>query len=193
MAGRIVLASASPRRLQLLHQLDLECVVRPVCIDETPLQAEKPQDFVSRMAREKAISCRAGLAEELASLPVLGSDTIVVIDNIILGKPRDKQHAREMLTRLSASTHHVHTAVAISYSGKLYEIVNHSEVSFAHIHSEQIDRYIETGEPMDKAGAYAIQGRAAAFVSRLHGSFSGVMGLPLYETARLLATCDIEI
>lgn len=193
MRDKIVLASASPRRLELLQQLGVSCEVLPVHIDESPLPNEAALHYVSRMAREKTRTCVAQRPPEWWPLPVLGADTIVELNGTILGKPRDKQHACEMLTKLSGKTHHVHTAVAVSHADQYYEIVSRSEVSFAQLHADQITRYIDTGEPMDKAGAYAIQGKAAAFVSQLYGSYSGVMGLPLYETANLLAECGIHV
>ena len=193
MSDDIVLASASPRRLELLQQIGIRCTVHAVEIDESSRQDEPAIDYVSRLARQKAQTCVASLDEELALLPVLAADTIVELDGELLGKPIDSEHAYQMLTRLSGTPHFVHTAVAVCYQNTLRETLNTSRVQFGDLSDAQIREYIISSEPMDKAGAYGIQGRAAAFIKHLDGSFSSVMGLPLYETARLLTECGVEM
>ncbi|MEH6504439.1 MAG: Maf family protein [Cycloclasticus sp.] len=180
---KLILASASPRRAELLQQIAVTFEVRAVDIDETPMKGESPENYVTRLALEKArVAWRAYPQEEVL---VLGSDTAVIVDNEILGKPADRQHALTMLRQLSGKTHHVLTSVAII--GQQEEcVVNDNKVTFAKISEEELEWYLSTGESEGKAGGYAIQGKAAVFVSRLEGSFSGVMGLPLYETSQLL-------
>ncbi len=187
----IVLASASPRRRELLQQIGVRCRALPVDIDESPLADEAPTDYVSRLAREKAEAAASLLGDENA-LPVLGADTIVELQGELLGKPADSAQAVEMLTRLSGTTHQVHTAVAVVCHGATHQRLQSSRVSFAALTEAQIRAYVDTGEPLDKAGAYGIQGAAAAFICHLEGSFSSVMGLPLFETAELLAQCGVE-
>lgn len=177
----LCLASASPRRRELLASIDVDCEVRPVDIDETPLPGELPRDYVCRLAREKA---RAGTA--LSDLPVLGSDTAVVFEGEILGKPRDRDHALGMLAMLSGNTHEVLTGVAVSGPQGVLDICVTTSVTLRAISPAEAAAYWATGEPQDKAGGYGIQGRAAVFVSHIEGSHSAVVGLPLYETAELL-------
>lgn len=177
----IVLASASPRRLELLRQVGIEPEVRPVDVDESVLPGEVPQDYVTRLALAKA---RAAARHE--SRPVLGSDTAVVIEGEILGKPLDAENAAAMLRRLSGRIHTVLTAVALLHGSAERVVVTSTEVEFAPLSEAEIQAYWETGEPADKAGAYGIQGRAAAFVRRVNGSYSGVVGLPLFETVGML-------
>ncbi|HEB77609.1 MAG TPA: septum formation inhibitor Maf [Methylothermaceae bacterium] len=190
MTAKIILASASPRRQELLEQIRVsyEVVVAPV--DEAPLPDEDPIAYVQRLAREKT---RTVQTMAKAALPILGADTIVVADNQILGKPQDKAHGLAMLRRLSGRSHDVVTAVCLLHSGKLLQALSQSKVYFRSLSENEILAYWETGEPRDKAGAYAIQGLGAIFVQRLEGSFSGVMGLPLYETAQLLRQIGIEV
>ncbi len=188
----IVLASASPRRRELLQQIGVRCRALPVDIDESPLADEAPTDYVSRLAREKAEAAASLLGDENA-LPVLGADTIVELQGELLGKPVDSAQAVEMLTRLSGTTHQVHTAVAVVCHGATQQRLQSSQVTFAALIDAQIRAYVDTGEPLDKAGAYGIQGGAAAFIRHLEGSFSSVMGLPLFETAELLAQCGVEL
>lgn len=177
----LCLASASPRRLELLTSVGVDCDVRPVDIDETPHPGESPRDYVCRLAREKALA-----GATLSDLPVLGSDTAVVLDGEILGKPRDRAHALEMLSALSDTTHEVLTGVAVSGPQGLLDVCVTTRVTLRAISSREAAAYWETGEPCDKAGGYGIQGRAAVFVSHIEGSHSAVVGLPLYETAKLL-------
>lgn len=187
----IYLASASPRRYELLEQIGIE--PRRIVIDcpEVVGQDESAQAFVSRLAISKA---ELGIAA-LGSSPhlVLGADTVVVVDGEILGKPRDREHAREMLVALSGREHQVLSAVALALPGqKTLCSLSCSTVSFRVISSLEIDAYWMTGEPVDKAGGYAIQGLGALFVTQLEGSYSGVMGLPLYETAELLGSVGLN-
>ena len=181
----IYLASRSPRRGILLDQLGVVFKTLGVDIPEIPRPAEMPEDLVRRLALEKA---RAGwnARQRLADAPVLGADTVVVVGNDVLGKPGDCEQALLMLARLSGCSHRVLSAVAVVLGAKEESRLSASNVSFRSLTDEERRRYCATGEPLDKAGAYAIQGQAAAFVTRLEGSYSGVMGLPLYETAELL-------
>lgn len=182
---KLFLASKSPRRAQLLEQLGLRFDVLDIDIVEVPLPGERPVDYVRRLAREKA---GAGLLQiaGVAGACVIGSDTEVVLDEVIFGKPTDGDDAARMLQKLSGREHQVLTAVAVVSADRELECVQHSMVRFAPLDEARIATYVDTGEPMGRAGAYAIQGRAAAFVEHLSGSFSSVMGLPLHETAALL-------
>jgi septum formation protein len=184
-APRLYLASASPRRSQLLQQVDLPHVVRPVVIDESPRAGEAPAAYVLRLAREKAQALWAQLAPA-ERLPILAADTTVALAGVILGKPADRGELRVMLRQLSGHTHEVHTAVAVLHQGQVNARVSTSEVSFREVTDAEIDWYWETGEPADKAGGYAVQGKAAIFIRHIAGSYSGVMGLPIYETWELL-------
>jgi septum formation protein len=182
----IYLASASPRRSALLEQIGVPHRVQPVDVDETALGGEAPDRYVRRLAVLKAET----LWEKLAGAqrqPVLGADTAVVLDDQILGKPRDEQDCMRMLGLLSARTHQVFTAVALRASDGCQSRLNVSDVTFRKLADEEIRRYWRSGEPADKAGAYAVQGRAALFIERIAGSYSGIMGLPLFETGELLA------
>ena len=180
---KLILASASPRRAELLRQMGLKFEIKSVDIDESILLGEQPRAYVSRLAKEKA---RAGkFLYPQVDVLVLGSDTSVIIDDQILGKPVDKQHATNMLNALSGRTHVVMTAVAVI--GKTEQcVITESYVTFDTINQAEMDWYWSTGEPKGKAGAYAIQGFGAIFVRHVEGSFSGVMGLPIYETHQLL-------
>lgn len=182
----LYLASKSPRRRELLGRLGLEFGVLEIDIPEQRQPGEPPRDYVCRVAREKA---GAGLLKVLGnpSALVLGSDTEVVLDDEVLGKPADATDAAAMLRRLSGRTHEVISAVSLVSPGRELQAVSVSQVTFDELDDARIDAYIASGEPFGKAGAYAIQGGAEVFVGRLDGSYSGVMGLPLRETARLLA------
>jgi septum formation protein len=180
---KIILASASPRRGELLDQINIQYQTYPVDIDESPHKNESAQQLVQRLAIEKA---EAACQQLQTDLPVLGADTLGLIDNEILLKPRDFEHARSMLRNMSNNVHQIMTAVAVCYQGELKTALNINQVYFRSISDKEIQAYWETGEPQDKAGAYAIQGRAAVFVKRIEGSYSGVMGLPLYEVDQLL-------
>ncbi len=185
----VILASASPRRLHLLQQIGIRALVRPAEIDETLRTEEPPETFVCRLATEKAM--KVFRESKTEKFPVLAADTIVVLQGQIFGKPESRQHSREMLTQLSAQTHRVLTAVTLVGDFE-QTILSESQVTMRAIVSEEIDAYWATGEPRDKAGAYGIQGLGALFVQNITGSYSGVMGLPLYETAQLLAKEQIH-
>ena len=190
--NEIVLASASPRRLQLLQQIGVSAQVQPVPVEEVLLAGELPLDFIQRLALEKA---RAGfklMSEQGVKIPVLGSDTIVELDGEVFGKPADIEQAVLMLTKLSGRVHNVHTAVAVKNTEAEFSALSSSQVEFAVLLDEVIEAYVASGEPLDKAGAYGIQGLAAQFVKNLNGSYSGVMGLPLFETAELLAKVHVK-
>jgi septum formation protein len=182
----IVLASASPRRRELLAQIGVPHVVQAVDMDESPLPGESPASLAARLARSKAI---AGRARDGGARAVLGADTVVVLDNQVFGKPADEADARRMLLALSGRVHRVLTAVALALpglEGPVLEQLSETEVHMRPIGVEEIRAYWTSGEPSGKAGAYAIQGRGAIFIRHIRGSYSGVMGLPLYETAQLL-------
>ncbi len=183
----ILLASQSPRRRELLEQVGVQYRVMPVEVDETPRSGEPAAKYVERVTRAKALA--AGEREQ--RLPVLAADTAVVLDGRPLGKPADEAHAVEMLLALSGRTHQVLTGVALLHAGRLRYRLSTSEVEFAPLTEAWIRAYWATGEPADKAGAYAVQGRAALFIRRITGSYSGIMGLPLYETGRLLAEAGL--
>lgn len=185
----IILASSSPRRRELLRQIGVVFRVVVADVDETALPAEKPADYVLRVALDKAAAVwsRTG-----GSLPVLAADTAVVLDGCILGKPADRAEAAAMLRRLSGRTHEVYSAVALRLGAhRTADCLNVTRVTFADLTPEWIEAYIDTGDPMDKAGAYGVQGGAAARIARIEGSFSGVMGLPLFETSELLCRCEV--
>jgi septum formation protein len=183
----IYLASASPRRSALLDQIGVPHRVQPVDVDETARSGEPADQYVQRLAVLKAETLWQKLAAGCAGAAVLGADTAVVLDDEILGKPRDEQDCLRMLKLLSARTHHVFTAVALRASDGCQSRVNVSEVTFRKLADDEIQRYWRSGEPADKAGGYAVQGRAALFIERIAGSYSGIMGLPLFETGELLA------
>lgn len=183
-APLLILASASPRRRELLSQIGVPHEVLAVDVDEAPLPGESPEQLVSRLARDKAL---AGRGRSGGTRPVLGSDTIVVLGGEVHGKPVDEADARRMLLALSGQSHQVLTAVALAMpDGGLTEALSRTGVRMRSISAGEIRAYWASGEPQGKAGAYAIQGRGAAFIEWIQGSYSGVMGLPLYETARLL-------
>lgn len=187
---QIILASASPRRQELLAQIDVSFRVESQDIDETLRTGETALDYVQRMANDKAESALLGLGEDKQSV-VLAADTVVICDQEVMGKPADKADARRMLLKLSGREHHVLSAVTVATQNERYCAISDSSVQFRVITSEEAERYWLSGEPAGKAGAYAIQGRAAVFVKHLAGSYSGVMGLPLFETAQLLSRFDI--
>ena len=189
----IVLASASPRRLELLQQIGVRTLVQSVPVEEILLAGELPLDFVQRLAMDKAIAGFELMLQQGIELPVLGSDTVVELDGEVFGKPVDSEQAELMLAKLSGKVHQVHTAVALKTAEAEYSALSTSQVEFAVLSKEMIKAYVATGEPLDKAGSYGIQGRAAQFVKNLNGSYSGVMGLPLFETAKLLAKAHVKI
>jgi septum formation protein len=180
----VYLASGSPRRQELLTQLGVRLKVLPVAVDETPRPDEGAEDLVCRLASAKA---QAGLAvRPTPAAPVVAADTAVVLGGELFGKPVDQADGARMLGRLAGRTHIVWTAVAVTDGLRERVELSRSEVTFRAVTPEEIVAYWGTGEPVDKAGAYAIQGRGAQFIADLRGSYSGVMGLPLFETARLL-------
>lgn len=189
--AQIILASASPRRRELLSQIGVRVIVQAVDIDETQKHNEPVLAYVQRLAMEKAQRGFDTIRND-NKLPVLGSDTIVEIDGLILGKPENRQQAKKMLQQLSAQKHTVHTSVAIVTEGKSLIDTSSTQVLFKTLKDQEIDLYLATGEADDKAGSYAIQGIAAQFIKNINGSFSGVMGLPLFETAELLKQCGIS-
>ncbi len=180
----IYLASTSPRRRELLEQIGVAYQVIGAPVDETPRGGEATEGYVLRMALEKARAGHGQAADKLH--PVLGADTTVVVGGAVLGKPRDRADGIAMLRRLSGVTHHVYSGVALVVAGREATRLSVSAVSFREIAERECAAYWMSGEPADKAGGYAIQGRGALFVVRLEGSYSGVMGLPLFETAELL-------
>jgi septum formation protein len=185
----IILASASSRRQELLTQIGVRFTVRSQYIDESIRIGELANDYVSRMALEKANSALAALCvtKDSSDTLVLAADTSVVCDATVLGKPLDEADAVDMLRRLSGREHRVLSAVTLSTQDKQRTVLSESRVRFREISIEEAQQYYRSGEPLGKAGAYAIQGYAAVFVEQLVGSYSGVMGLPLFETAQLLA------
>jgi len=197
----IYLASKSPRRRELLKQIGVHyelLMTRDhaprIDVDESPLDNETAHVYVQRVVKLKAESAlRVMRQRRLTPRPILTADTTVALDGQILGKPVDKADARRMLARLSGQSHQVLTAVAVVANDEIRQVLTTSFVTFASLAEDEIKQYVETGEPMDKAGAYAVQGLAAKYISKLSGSYSGVMGLPLYETATLLRQCGVQI
>ena len=198
---RIYLASRSPRRRELLHQIGVPFDTllfrggprEDAEVDETPLDAEDPAAYVVRLARAKATHGeRLQAIRNLIPRPVLSADTTVALGQRILGKPADAYEAAQMLRDLGGTTHQVLTGVAVAWRGRVESALSVSEVRFRTLSDAEIKRYVLSGEPLDKAGAYGIQGRAAAFVEHLAGSYSGVMGLPLFETAALLEATGLQ-
>ena len=183
----IYLASRSPRRQELLAQIGVKFEVVDADVDESVTEGESPRAYVERLARAKAeAGWRQVERTNRPHAPVLGADTTVAVDGRILGKPANNREAAAMLASLSGRLHEVLTAVALKVGPRLESAVSVSEVRFKELSAKEIARYVATGECEDKAGAYGIQGQAARFVAELRGSFSGVVGLPLYETAQLL-------
>jgi septum formation protein len=200
-AALVILASASPRRTELLQQIGVAHRVVPAHIDERRAAGETPGDCVRRLAQHKAREVQLALAAVAGStaagstaamqLPVLGADTAVVIDDELLGKPRDRADGLAMLARLSGRWHQVLTAVALASVHGMQCCLSRSEVQLRRLSAQECAAYWDSGEPLDKAGGYAIQGLAGAFVEQLRGSYSGVVGLPLFETAQLLVEAGV--
>jgi len=184
--NRIVLASASPRRAELLNQIGIQFETQNTDIDETKLPDETPELLVQRLAVEKS------QAVFNTDLPVLGADTLGMINDELLLKPVDFEHAHAMLSSMAGNWHEILSAVAVSYKGKTEVLLNRNRVLFRQITDKEIAAYWRTGESQDKAGAYAIQGLAAIFIERIEGSYSGIMGLPLFETMQLLSKYGIK-
>ena len=186
---KIILASASPRRQALLNQINITHFVQTVDIDESTRLNESPTCYVQRLATEKAIAC---VQKYNPHFPVLAADTTVVLNDKIMGKPKDESDALTMLRDLSGKTHQVFTAIAL-FGQCQHTALSITDVTFKTLSDVQMLSYWQSGEPCDKAGSYAIQGFGSIFIERINGSFSGVMGLPLFETAQLLSLEGIEV
>lgn len=185
---RVVLASASPRRRDLLTGLGVALVIRPADVDETPRAGEAPEDLAARLSATKA----EAVERESTDL-VVAADTVVAVDDDILGKPDDEAHAASMLRRLSGTTHRVLTGVHLVRGDDARAAVESTEITFRPLSDDEIDAYVATGEPMDKAGSFAIQGLAADFVTMIDGSHSNVVGLPLDVVVRLAAELGVSL
>ena len=202
LENRIYLASRSPRRRELLKQIGINFEVLimrsfPTVradVDETPRPGEPPGDYVTRIASNKAMTgWTRALERRLPRLPVLGADTTVTLDGEIIGKPTNTEDAAKILRKLSGREHEVFSAVAVAMNDNVTSKLSSSRVRFAELSDLLIQDYVDTGEPMDKAGAYGVQGKAAAFIAEINGSYSGIMGLPLFETAQLLKLVGFPI
>jgi len=196
--ARLYLASASPRRRELLTQIGLAhevlLVPAPPGEDEPQHPGESAADYVQRTARDKALRGRDWMLDRnLPQLPLLAADTTVILAGTVLGKPADRDDAMRILRDLSGSAHEVRTAVAVWSADRLQEAVSVTEVRMRDLTDEEIGRYCDSGEPYGKAGAYGIQGLAGTFISHIAGSYTGVMGLPLFETANLLRAAGIQV
>jgi septum formation protein len=200
--NEIYLASKSPRRLELLQQIGVACKmillreegVRMRDIDEEPLASENPFVYVERMAKMKAdIGVLRAKQRALPPMPLIGADTTVVFNGQILGKPKNAEDAARMLKMLSGTTHEVLTAVAVTNGNRMLHDTSITRVRFRDLTESEIKNYIASGEPMGKAGSYAIQGVGGIFVERIEGSYSGVMGLPIYETSILLSRFGVQV
>lgn len=189
----IYLASASPRRAQLLRQIEIEFQLLPVDIDESSNLHEPADAYVERMARSKAVAGCEMLQKHAEPAIVLAADTIITLDGKIIGKPVDRDHCRQILTMLSGRQHEVKTAIAVATKEDVLTRISTSQVCFKTLSDREIEQYCASDEPLDKAGGYAIQGKAAVFVRHLSGSYSSVMGLPLYETAELLNQFGVSV
>lgn len=189
---QIILASQSPRRVAILKQMGMDCIVMPADIDESQIANETPAAYVLRLAKEKALAIfnKINVLEKLngqyANMPILAADTTVALENTIFGKPENDADAIQMLKKLSGTQHQVHTAVAVVLNQKVELALNTTLVEMMPLSDAMIAAYIATNEHSDKAGSYAIQGLAGNWIKRIDGSYTGVMGLPVYETAMLL-------
>ena len=193
---KIYLASKSPRRRELLRQvgIEFELLLNDVEVNEDILPGEAPADYVARVTRDKArYACETMARRQLPVRPVLAADTTVVVDTAILGKPADMREAMQMMRRLSGRTHQVLTSVAVALGEELWQITQSSDVEFAPLSDVAIAAYCDTSEPYDKAGGYGIQGPAAVFITKISGSYSGIAGLPLYETVQLLQKAGVYL
>ena len=190
----IYLASRSPRRAELLQQIGVDFDVLPSDVDESILPNESPEAYVMRLAASKAAAGSAGMMKaNLPQRPILAADTTVCVDGVILGKPGDDEDARVMLKALSGRWHEVHTALTLVSSEGIEAVLSTTRVELIALPDEMIAAYIASGEPHGKAGAYGIQGLAGTFIKRIEGSYSGVMGLPVFETAWLLGKAGIHV
>ena len=192
-AMQLVLASASPRRAELLRQLHLDFVQIESTVDETVAEAESPSSYVQRLAAEKSLQVSQSLPANYRPALVLGADTCIALDDRILGKPADRDQAMEYLSQLAGREHTVYSAVNLRWQEQSLALVSASTVWMKAMTRSEIEAYCASGEPMDKAGAYAIQGLGAMFIQRINGSYSAIMGLPIYETAELLEQAGIRI
>lgn len=194
MTIKIYLASRSPRRGELLRQIGVDFDVLPSDVDESVQPNESPEHYVLRLAREKAEICANRITHDgLTIRPVLAADTTVCADGEILGKPESDDEARAMLRAMSDRWHTVHTGIALAFDGRVEVALSSTQVEMALLTEAEIAAYVASGEPRDKAGAYGIQGLAGIFIRRIEGSYSGVMGLPIYETAQLLKKSGIQL
>jgi septum formation protein len=182
----IILASQSPRRVAILKQMGIDCMVISADIDESVKVHESPTAYVSRLAKQKALAVIKKLDGQHAYLPIIAADTTVALGNEIFGKPENDVDAFNMLKKLSGTTHQVHTAVVLSFNGKIEKALNTTNVQMMRLTDDKIATFIATGEHQDKAGSYGIQGIAGSWIKRIEGSYTGVMGLPAHETSLLL-------
>lgn len=189
--SKMYLASGSPRRQELLTQLGVDYIQIENRFDETILAGESPTEYVERVARGKALSALES-DDYTLDLPILGADTTVVHNNIPLGKPTDLEHAAELLKQLSGVTHRVLSSVVIALKEELLQTTVDTEVTFARLNSDVINRYCKTQEPLGKAGGYAIQGIGGSLIERINGSYTNVVGLPVYQTRQLLEQAQID-
>lgn len=187
MKKKLILASASPRRREILTEMGFELQIRTAEVDETLSKTTTPYDGVRLLAIKKGAAVVAVLGDDL---PVLSADTLVELDGVPLGKPVDREDACRMLRALSGSVHYVHTGVCVHYKGKCYAETDTTAVHFRTLSETEIEAYVESGEPMDKAGAYGIQGKAGAFVSRIDGAFDTVVGLSSRLVTKLMAEAE---
>jgi septum formation protein len=187
-APQLILASGSPRRCEILDQLGIRYRVIPAALIETPEKNESPEDYVRRIAAEKSLKVQMDTPSQL---PVLAADTEVVLDGEIFGKPQNRAHGLAMLASLSGREHKVLTAISFRHQNYHWQALSTNLIRFREINPTEIEAYWLTGEPHDKAGAYAIQGKGSLFIEQLCGSYSGVMGLPVLETSRLLSKANI--
>jgi septum formation protein len=193
-SASICLASASPRRGELLRQIGVSYVVQPANLDEDERSGESPAEYVERLARAKAEWVwQARQQSRLEPLPVLGSDTTVTVNGLVLGKPRDEAALLNTFAQLSGREHEVLSAVALVTASGIHARLSRTRVRFRVVTSDEVRTYWATGEPRDKAGGYAIQGYGAVFIESIAGSYSGVMGLPLAETAELLVAAGVQL
>jgi len=183
---QIILASQSPRRVAILKQMGIDCIVMPANIDESVRAGETPADYVLRLAKEKALAVFDQIDNTYKSMPILAADTTVALDSTIFGKPENDADAVQMLKKLSGTQHQVHTAVAVVLGQQIELALNTTLVEMMPLSDAMIATYIASNEHSDKAGSYAIQGLAGSWIKRIDGSYTGVMGLPVHETAMLL-------
>lgn len=187
---QIILASSSPRRKQLLDQINVSYLCYHPQTEEIMAPGESPHDYALRNSLEKALNIK-NRPDISSRLPILAADTIISINGNVLGKPKNRQDFLNMLELLSDSSHHVITAVTILVDNASHSAISNSTVTFRQVTREERDAYWETGEPLDKAGGYAIQGQGAIFIKKIEGSYSGIMGLPLFETSELIRRAGI--